>query len=45
MGFFFMIAGYFTPASYDRKGARPFLRDCLKRLGVPLLAFLLLYVP
>jgi hypothetical protein len=21
MGFFFLIAGYFTPASFDRKGA------------------------
>ncbi|MEK2472788.1 acyltransferase family protein [Streptomyces noursei] len=45
MGFFFMIAGYFTPASFDRKGARPFLRDRLKRLGIPLLAFLLLIRP
>lgn len=45
MGFFFMIAGYFTPAAYDRKGARPFLRDRLKRLGIPLLAFLLLIRP
>ncbi len=45
MGFFFMIAGYFTPASYDRKGARPFFRDRLKRLGIPLLFFLLLIRP
>ncbi|MFI6768605.1 acyltransferase family protein [Streptomyces sp. NPDC050355] len=45
MGFFFMIAGYFTPASYDRKGARPFFRDRLKRLGIPLLVFLLLIRP
>ncbi|MGD3111829.1 acyltransferase family protein [Streptomyces sp. YGL11-2] len=45
MGFFFMIAGYFTPASYDRKGSRRFLRDRLKRLGIPLLAFLLLIRP
>ncbi|WP_274910662.1 acyltransferase family protein [Streptomyces sp. WZ-12] len=45
MGFFFMIAGYFTPASYDRKGPRPFLRDRLKRLGIPLLLFLLLIRP
>ncbi|MHB6904494.1 acyltransferase family protein [Streptomyces sp. DB-54] len=45
MGFFFMIAGYFTPASYDRKGTGPFLRDRLKRLGIPLLAFLLLIRP
>ncbi|MFJ9851776.1 acyltransferase family protein [Streptomyces sp. NPDC101150] len=45
MGFFFMIAGFFTPASYDRKGGRPFLRDRLKRLGIPLLVFLLLIRP
>ncbi|MEW1660154.1 acyltransferase family protein [Streptomyces sp. NPDC093707] len=45
MGFFFMIAGYFTPASYDRKGPRPFLRDRLRRLGIPLLVFLVLIRP
>ncbi|WP_438483953.1 acyltransferase family protein [Streptomyces sp. S186] len=45
MGFFFMIAGYFTPPSYDRKGPGPFLRDRLKRLGIPLLAFLLFLRP
>ena len=37
MGPFFMIASYFTPRSYDRKGARMFLFDRLKRLGIPLL--------
>ncbi|MBH1934906.1 acyltransferase [Streptomyces sp. AV19] len=45
MGFFFMIAGFFTPGSYERKGARPFLRDRWKRLGIPLLAFLLVVRP
>lgn len=45
MGLFFLISGYFTPGSYDRKGARPFLRGRLVRLGVPLLAFLLLLRP
>jgi surface polysaccharide O-acyltransferase-like enzyme len=39
MGFLFMIAGYFTPASYDRKRARRFLKDRLLRLGVPLLCY------
>ena len=39
MGFFFMIASYFTPRSYDRKGARMFLLDRLKRLGIPLLVY------
>lgn len=39
MGFLFMISGYFTPASYDRKGPRRFLVDRLLRLGVPLLCY------
>ena len=39
MGFFFMIASYFTPGSYDRKGGRVFLLDRLKRLGIPLLFY------
>jgi peptidoglycan/LPS O-acetylase OafA/YrhL len=39
MGFFFLIAGYFTPASYDRKGAWRFAADRLLRLGLPLLVF------
>ncbi len=36
MGFFFLIAGYFTAASYDRHGAWGFARSRLLRLGVPL---------
>ncbi|MBN1418600.1 MAG: acyltransferase [Planctomycetes bacterium] len=39
MGLLFFLAGYFTPASYDRKGAGAFLRDRLLRLGIPMLAF------
>jgi hypothetical protein len=34
MGFFFLLSGYFTPGSFDRKGPRLFLRDRLVRLGV-----------
>ncbi|MFC4008653.1 acyltransferase family protein [Nonomuraea purpurea] len=45
MGFFFLISGFFTPASYDRKGVSPFVRDRLVRLGVPLLVFILLLRP
>ncbi|WP_188194841.1 acyltransferase family protein [Nonomuraea sp. SYSU D8015] len=45
MGFFFLISGFFTPGSYDRKGARAFLRDRLVRLGIPLLVFILLLRP
>ncbi len=39
MGFFFLLAGYFTPASLERKGYRHFLGDRFLRLGIPLLAF------
>lgn len=39
MGMFFLIAGYYTPASLDRKGAKRFLVDRLFRLGIPLLVF------
>ena len=45
MGLFFLIAGSFVPAAYDRKGATRFLRDRLVRLGVPLLVFGLLLFP
>jgi glucan biosynthesis protein C len=39
MGFLFMISGYFTPVSYERKGPRRFLKDRLLRLGIPMLFF------
>lgn len=39
MGMFFLLAGYFTPASLARKGVRKFLQERLLRLGVPLLIF------
>ncbi len=39
MGFLFMMAGYFTPGSYDRKGPWGFLRDRLLRLGIPMLFY------
>jgi len=39
MGFLFMISGYFTPASYDRKGPRRFLIDRLLRLGIPMVCY------
>jgi peptidoglycan/LPS O-acetylase OafA/YrhL len=39
MGFFFLLAGYFTASSFDRKGTGGFLRDRFRRLGWPLLAF------
>jgi surface polysaccharide O-acyltransferase-like enzyme len=45
MGAFFLIAGLFVPGSYERKGARRFLRDRLVRLGVPLLLFAVVLRP
>jgi len=39
MGLFFLIAGYFTPAAYDRKGMRRFLIDRFRRLGIPWLIY------
>lgn len=45
MGAFFLISGYFTPASLDRKGVRLFLRDRLIRLGLPLVFFFFVLSP
>ena len=45
MGFFFMISGYFTPGSYDRKGTGPFLKDRFLRLGIPLLFYIIVIEP
>lgn len=39
LGFFYMIAGYFMPRPYDRKGARRFILDRLLCLGLPLLLY------
>jgi len=45
MGFFFLLAGFFTPGSLERKGFALFLSDRLLRLGLPLLAFILILGP
>ncbi len=45
MGFFFMISSYFSPGSIDRKGGGAYLKDRLKRLGIPLLLYILAIVP
>ncbi|OOC55078.1 MULTISPECIES: acyltransferase family protein [Nocardiopsis] len=45
MGAFFLISGLFVPGSHDRKGTRRFLGERLLRLGIPLLAWLLLLRP
>ena len=39
MSIFFLLAGYFTPRSFDKKGWATFLKDRLIRLGIPLLIF------
>jgi peptidoglycan/LPS O-acetylase OafA/YrhL len=45
MGFFFLLAGYFTPRSLERKGYGHYLGDRFLRLGLPLLAFGLVLGP
>lgn len=39
MGFLFLLAGYFTPPSLERKGLRRFIIDRALRLAAPLLIF------
>ncbi len=39
MGALFFLSGYFTPGSFDRKGAGSFLKGRLICLGIPLLIF------
>jgi hypothetical protein len=45
MGLFFLIAGYFTPSAYARKGAGRFVWDRCIRLGIPLLVTLVVISP
>jgi len=45
MGFFFLLAGYYTPASLERKGYARFIGDRFLRLGLPLLIFVLILGP
>lgn len=39
MGLFLLVAAYFVPGSYDRKGAARFIKDRLVRLGIPLAVY------
>jgi glucan biosynthesis protein C len=39
MSAFFLLAGYFTPQSFDRKGSFQFLKDRLIRLGIPIIIY------
>ncbi|MGY0037325.1 acyltransferase family protein [Pedobacter sp. NJ-S-72] len=45
MGFFFLLAAYFTSSSYSRKGTGKFLKDRLLRLGIPLLFYSFILSP
>lgn len=46
MGLLFLLAGYFVPKSYDKKGANRFLRERFLRIGLPMVIFVLLvHVP
>jgi len=41
MGLLFLLAGYFVPKAYDRKGAGRFLKERWLRVGVPMTIFIL----
>jgi hypothetical protein len=45
LGAFFMLSAYFTPGSFDRKGARQFLKDRFIRLVIPFLFFFFVLNP
>jgi fucose 4-O-acetylase-like acetyltransferase len=45
MGLLFLIAGYFVPRSYNKKGYQKFIHDRVKRLGIPALIYLLIINP
>ena len=45
MGLLFLLSGYFTPGSYERKGPRQFLVDRLLRLGIPTLVYVFIIKP
>jgi len=45
MGAFFLLAGYFTPGSYDRKGRGAFIKDKFLRFGIPIALFYFVLSP
>ncbi|NVM36298.1 MAG: acyltransferase family protein [Candidatus Lokiarchaeota archaeon] len=45
MSAFFLLAGYFTPRSYEIKDPLKFIKDRLIRLGIPLALFILIIQP
>ena len=42
---FFLLSGYFTPGSYDRKGTLAYLKDRFIRLGIPLIMYIIIIEP
>jgi peptidoglycan/LPS O-acetylase OafA/YrhL len=45
MGLLFLLSGYFTPGSFERKGSGTFLKDRLLRLGIPTLVYVFILNP
>ncbi|MEZ5276477.1 MAG: acyltransferase family protein [Opitutaceae bacterium] len=45
MGALFLLSGYFTPSSCNRKGSIRFVKERLWRLGIPLLVFFFILNP
>jgi peptidoglycan/LPS O-acetylase OafA/YrhL len=45
MGAFFLVAGYFTPGSLDRKGTVGFVLSRVARLGIPLVVYAVVINP
>jgi glucans biosynthesis protein C len=45
MGILFLLAGYFVPGAFDRKGFRRFITDRFVRLGLPSLLYIFVIQP
>jgi surface polysaccharide O-acyltransferase-like enzyme len=45
MGILFLLAGYFVPGAFDRKGFRRFMADRFVRLGLPSLLYIFVIQP
>ena len=45
MGLFFLMGGFFSPRSLERKGVTKFWKERIFRLGIPVLLYVLLINP
>ena len=45
LGLFFLMGGFLTPKSYDRKEVRSFWKERLFRLGIPIILYVVLINP